>query len=104
MSADKCPNCGAPQKIAHGKFCRPNTLTFWCGTNEFDPGNGDLRLFRSDLCHEREARQKAEADARTLANAVRRLNRQLLGLEESELGNENKKLRELASRVISDLS
>ena len=53
---------------------------------------------------ERRSRQLAEADARTLAGAVRRMHRQLIGLEESELGNENKKLRELASRVISDLS
>ena len=101
MNPTNCPFCGSTKRPSFNQetnrvFC-PD-----CGTNL--PIAGRNMLADNDLIEEllleRQARQLAEADARTLAGAIRRMNRQLYGLEESTLGNENAKLHKLLEKVI----
>lgn len=57
-----CPYCGSERTIPRGKFCTSTKLYFLCGSQEHDLGSGELHLFRSKLCQEREKLIKLEAD------------------------------------------
>jgi len=57
---NKCPNCGAEFATLTDR------TTFTCGTNRHPDGSHS----RTDLCREREARQKAEAEVKRLKDII----------------------------------
>jgi predicted choloylglycine hydrolase len=63
-TTDKCPHCGDRDRIHH-----VHQLEFGCGTYLNITGE---YWIQSRLCHEREERQKAEAEVERLRSNLRR--------------------------------
>ena len=99
-----CPNCKAELQSIGGD----TEFGYTCGSI-FYSGVPSIRAESeiSELCEERKKRQNleeelkiAKGDAETLANAFRRMNGQLCGLEDSPLGDKNKALKEILEEAL----